>query len=1450
MNMKTTKWIAAGLVTLAALVSGVSHAQGGDDSFSSFNLATLSDQTGVLPLSGTNFMMLRSWSNDQLTILAGALGEVPTIQYADLPKNRMGMTMGGTFWSLQQMAPFPSDPAGVDVWQMADGSFLLDDLNFDYGALSANSMGKHAMGSGLSGPVSFGDGGGTFRPEDRTNSIPVPQYGTNLWIAQTAVASGYLTGIGSNTLPGVSYTIQSFTDMTQVATGWQNEGAIVGSGLTNWTPLSVPQNNRTNLFIRLRSELSSEGSGIPNWWEALYFGTNAVNPDAQDSAGDGYTIYQKYEMGVPPGTFITPPAPQGFSVCYNSTAANVTLSWQPSQGKVTGYTLIQFDPYRFTYWAWGLPTNTTTYVDNYPVTYFIPEYGEPTYSIYATYSLGQHSVTNTLTMFNPSTSVSAQIVQGTQGHNELLVQGALPVGTTSLLLTCSDFDWDTFAYTESSYSVPANSLTNNTAVLPDDWFDSPGIVDDSEDWFVQTVGSNGSVSDMTLGDALWWSQGYQSPTPFLDGRQQLVQNASFLLRVANAYWPFNYSYSDGAYAGNGYWYPMNYSYAGLYDVTGISQTYYYYYYGSPNPVNNLDQFRPFVENFFFHNFVLSTNDLDPTTGCLTTGLGMTVDAVPQSVFWPWNYYYYANVTMSSQPSYQFQWWDTNSTIIPAILSPAQTTWTCCFPQSEPDIGYPTPDSLSSYGVSGSDGNYSMTTPAANIFGLPFLSARFAYNANGTFQTPVLEAGRTISGVTNGGFFSQTAVPQLKTVDYYFAQPASYPLPGQYTFSTDLPNNTNNLVAGFGQSALFAGYAKQVLLNGYTNVYSYLGQYFDEAYQIDSNGSVTTNSAGLISPYGEFVATAVGPVALVTMTNWGVNERGTGIVHVVKLVLDVNHDGTMDLTANGPDNTSANSPYVFWANNNYDRWDHDGSFFNPEQDDQEAADCPAYGAMNTPDFNYSNFVSDGFITKKFRAIPCTRDLEDFARFWICGMTTNLIAALPQGSTVTLSWGDVGNPNSSNPTIDLFMAADSDGGVGYQTNETVATLQTNAVQSPYIGRLRPGQSIQLSSFDNNGNPTWLGNYFIWCGVSNGTGGLTLTIADGNGNVLAQTTAYIQIVDIKQMYERWTVGDNSQVPPMRSAILAPDYPTNSMKAPFQYSQPPNTITPYILDVHGYNMQVWEKDRFAETAYKRLYWQGYQGRFGAFNWPTAAHALEFGSSEAQAWNSAQGLLNKLNDLNEEYPGHVYLMAHSLGNVIAGEALRLAGSTQVVNTYVAMQGAVSAHAYDPTTTKYTLTDDWGAPDCYAHYWTNGAPCYFNSSVGAGTYVTFYNTNDWALSGVWLLFQNSKPVLDLNYSFVPPDFYYKNSGSTELFFPGNTYELFDEIIQSRSYALGMQPNVGGSFLTGTNYNQISLPNVWPPDTSGNNYGAHIWHSAEFRSDNSQRWQFWNEVLVKMKLKTP
>lgn len=200
------------------------------------------------------------------------------------------------------------------------------------------------------------------------------------------------------------------------------------------------------------------------------------------------------------------------------------------------------------------------------------------------------------------------------------------------------------------------------------------------------------------------------------------------------------------------------------------------------------------------------------------------------------------------------------------------------------------------------------------------------------------------------------------------------------------------------------------------------------------------------------------------------------------------------------------------------------------------------------------------------------------------------------------------------------------------------------------------------------------------------------------------------------------------------------------------------------------------------------------------------------------------------------------MGNVVAGEALRLAGTNQVVNTYIAMQGAVPAHAYDPTATPRTFSFDDGTPNRYAEYYTNGASCYFNGSAGARTYVNFYNANDYALSAnSWQVDQNYKP--DLNYSFAGTNFYRGSVlGGTPIFFPTDTYEIFSYIIEARSYALGAQPNVGGPFQKNGTPQQVNLPDIWPPDPSNNNYGNHIWHSAQFRSDNVQRWQFWDSVL--------
>jgi hypothetical protein len=292
---------------------------------------------------------------------------------------------------------------------------------------------------------------------------------------------------------------------------------------------------------------------------------------------------------------------------------------------------------------------------------------------------------------------------------------------------------------------------------------------------------------------------------------------------------------------------------------------------------------------------------------------------------------------------------------------------------------------------------------------------------------------------------------------------------------------------------------------------------------------------------------------------------------------------------------------------------------------------------------------------------------------------------------------------------------------------------------------------------------------------------------------------------------------------------------------------------------MQTWEKDSYAETAYKRLYWLGYQGRFGGFRWPEYPSPLFVYPGEQQAWNSGAGLLNLLHTLNSNYPSNVYLFAHSMGNVVVGEALRQAGTSQIVNTYVASQAAVSAHAYDNTiptdvTNYYTPI----SPDSTGHYYTNASPSYFNGIAGAGTFVSFINTNDWALMGDalthpgWLLFQAAKlspaeqaeiNANNIDYFYTTPSsnhpsgYYYQNGTNNpyrNLLFTNDTYEIFANAAQSYSLALGAQTNVAGAFTTTRQVNLFGAPY--------NFGGAHVGHSFQFRSDNMSTAVYWRQLL--------
>ncbi len=580
-----------------------------------------------------------------------------------------------------------------------------------------------------------------------------------------------------------------------------------------------------------------------------------------------------------------------------------------------------------------------------------------------------------------------------------------------------------------------------------------------------------------------------------------------------------------------------------------------------------------------------------------------------------------------------------------------------------------------------------------------------------------------------------------------------------------------------------------------------------------------------SVWGETIVSAptgvnvdVTPVATQVHQNWDYTFEVQADEANLQLAVDADRDG--NVTFDTADATGADNPYRFWVNNDRDGYD---------SGIDDYADLDPSGGSDADNL----------------AISCTRDLEDYTRLWI--NTQGITRELLDGTfLLALEWKDV----TDDPKIQFFQAAEADGGMLYLVDTDTAQRQvanygTHIIEWAHRNVLTKNNPfIFPSNFWAKAGVTTNQPvaHLLFDAVSRGSGQLVISIYKNDGvTKLAESQPLcLKLQDVKEMYERWTVGDGNGGAPATRASLSMRLPLG-VTTPFQYNASSPEENEYILFVHGWNLAPWERDAFAETAFKRLYWQGYEGRFGAFQWPTeygfgswktvATDPDNYDNSEFNAWSSGAGLLGLLNRLNGQYPGQVYLMAHSMGNIIAGEALKLAGSNQVVNTYIAMQGAVPAHCYDQTADFRTvrLLLDSGTPDRYANYPTNNGPCYFSGTAGAGSYINFYNANDWALAANhWQLDQDLKP--DQTYSYDETKFF---AGTYILGLPQDTYQIFAYCDEARCYALGAQVNVGGVFAG----NQLDL--FASPFSFGS---EHKGHSAQFNSDNMQRALFWDLVL--------
>ncbi|MDD5201253.1 MAG: alpha/beta hydrolase [Terrimicrobiaceae bacterium] len=418
--------------------------------------------------------------------------------------------------------------------------------------------------------------------------------------------------------------------------------------------------------------------------------------------------------------------------------------------------------------------------------------------------------------------------------------------------------------------------------------------------------------------------------------------------------------------------------------------------------------------------------------------------------------------------------------------------------------------------------------------------------------------------------------------------------------------------------------------------------------------------------------------------------------------------------------------LFWCND-----DHDGSDNNVEGEELT-------GAADSADI---------LITSK-------RDLEDFARLHI-----NIGAfqeAIVNGDIqVGLEWRNV-DPSGGSPAIKVYQAAEPDGGDEYLKNTDQAeTWATNQIAGQFRWAL--GSGIITAGDHSFRFPSWFweatsyglsefssasfNRYLLFEGVTEGKGQLVLTFWNGSTPLGEGGSVWLDIKNIKKMYQRGKAQPLGIPAPHDSPSGPFTGPTSVVDDPWNwpFEKDSKEEKKAMIFVHGWSMDYNTYLNFSETMFKRLWHQGFKGRFCTFRWdPLVAnegqlYAGEYNRSEHRAFLYGQALKQFAETIKGE--GYkVTLIGHSMGNVVCGSALQEGLS---VENYLLMEAAVPAGCYD-----VSGGDGTGGVNGYATFWRaddgHPTPDYHNTENGyrgffsgissnANRIVNFHNKEDFAL---------------------------------------------------------------------------------------------------------------------------
>jgi hypothetical protein len=577
-------------------------------------------------------------------------------------------------------------------------------------------------------------------------------YGTNLALTPPAISNHLATVFVVNSTADILYEIQGTTNLANP--NWTHRGFIYGSELTNWTACAgIAFSQTNNDFYRIRSWISSDGSGLPDWWELQYFGTTGVDPYG-NPAGDGYSNLYKFQHGMNPNQFYTPAAPQGVMVNYSSSSGTANISWQPSPGNVTGYTVKDSDGNTINVSG----TSSTLSVPYAPNLQWGSD-GDPTiyksYQIQAQYAGGNSALSASVPL-QPAT-VSGSIVPAPNGNGNELLVGGIPANAVAVRV----YMYNTGLYGDlqdftviTNLNIPVSNFVNGTYTFPFDLRNVaqlPSLPYATWSWrffYLQSVDAQGNVSGGSYLSGNW------GPNNFYDGRVQLKQNLVFQFRVADSVSPFGLLYyvydpNVGLELDLTYTAPGSYVYAGFYDINNTNGI-----YGVSGDWPSLNIYLPFEDNTLYRNFVYSPSDVD-SNGDMTTGVNENFgDGTNMSLTLPLKYQPTTGVTGNTP-----------------LLDTNAACWLCTYPTMQWSGGDLMPNGFSissTYDpVYNSDYEplFTLDGNARNYWGLPWLAATAFYkDDNENSQNTVINAGDSLATWSPCDFYMETAQPQLQTVE--------------------------------------------------------------------------------------------------------------------------------------------------------------------------------------------------------------------------------------------------------------------------------------------------------------------------------------------------------------------------------------------------------------------------------------------------------------------------------------------------------------------------------------------------------------------------------------------------------------------------------------------------------------------------------------------------------------